>query len=120
MKEDVPSMVFEEAGTVFDLWTSLEQQLLPITIENEGNLKSMLMGIKKDSCSIEEYQKEFKFIYDNLVAISKPVSDLDKVFQFARGLGNQYRDFRTAMLTKALTHAQLVSQLICVQLVLLD
>ena len=53
------------------------------------------MGIKKDSCSIEEYQKEFKFIYDNLVAINKPVSDLDKVFQFARGLGNQYRDFNS-------------------------
>ena len=51
MKEDVPSMVFEEAGTVFDLWTSLEQ-LLPITIEKQGNLKSMLMGIKKGSHSI--------------------------------------------------------------------
>lgn len=54
MKEDVLSTVFEEAGTAFDLWTSLEQ-LLPITIEKQGNLKRMLMGIKKGSRSIEEY-----------------------------------------------------------------
>ena len=61
----------------------------------------MLMRINKGSRSIEEYHKEFKFIYDNLAAINKPVLDLDKVFQFARGLGNQYMDFRTTMLTKA-------------------
>ena len=57
MEEDVLSTVFGETGTAFNIWTSLEQQLLPITIENEGNLESMLMKIKKGSRSIEEYHK---------------------------------------------------------------
>ena len=46
-------MVFE-VGTVFDVWMSFEQQLLLVTIEKEGNLKNMLMGIKKGSHWIEE------------------------------------------------------------------
>lgn len=43
--------------------------------------------MKKGSRSIDEYLKEFKSICDNLAAIKKPVSDLEKVFQFANGLG---------------------------------
>ena len=59
----------------------------------------MLMRINKGSRSIEEYHKEFKFIYDNRAAINKPVLDLDKVFQFSRGLELKYQDFQVAMLT---------------------
>ncbi|KAK3194487.1 hypothetical protein Dsin_025797 [Dipteronia sinensis] len=33
-------------------------------------------------------------------SISSPINKRQMVFQFARGLGNQYMDFRTAMLTK--------------------
>ncbi|KAK2663956.1 hypothetical protein Ddye_002530 [Dipteronia dyeriana] len=47
MKEDILSMVIEEANTAYEVWTSLEQQLLPVTVEKEGNLKNMLMRIKK-------------------------------------------------------------------------
>ncbi|KAI3463824.1 hypothetical protein Pfo_020487 [Paulownia fortunei] len=100
MTEDILSIVFGEVETAFDLWTSLEQQLLPVTIEKEGNLKNLLMVIRKGSCSLEKYLKEFKFICDNLAAIQKLIPDLDKVFQFARGLGAQYMDFHNAMLTK--------------------
>ncbi|KAL6350339.1 hypothetical protein AAG906_004288 [Vitis piasezkii] len=60
----------------YNTWKSLEDQLLPKT-----------------------KQQEFKRICDNLAAINKPISDLDKVFQFARGLGPKYQDFRVAMLT---------------------
>ncbi|KAL5738660.1 hypothetical protein ACOSP7_031421 [Xanthoceras sorbifolium] len=100
MKEDVLSLVMGETGTAFIVWVALEQHLLPITIEKESNLKRLLMGIKKGSRSIDEYLKDFKNICDNLAAIQKPVSDIDKVLQFASGLGNQYMDFRTAMLSK--------------------
>ncbi|KAL5736965.1 hypothetical protein ACOSQ2_031753 [Xanthoceras sorbifolium] len=99
-KEDVLSLVMGETGTAFIVWVALEQHLLPITIEKESNLKRLLMGIKKGSRSIDEYLKDFKNICDNLAAIQKPVSDIDKVLQFASGLGNQYMDFRTAMLSK--------------------
>ncbi|KAL5786305.1 hypothetical protein ACOSQ2_008697 [Xanthoceras sorbifolium] len=100
IKEDVLSLVMGETGTAFTVWVALEQHLLPITIEKESNLKRLLMGIKKGSRSIDEYLKDFKNICDNLAAIQKPVSDIDKVLQFASGLGNQYIDFRTAMLSK--------------------
>ncbi|KAK2656860.1 hypothetical protein Ddye_009912 [Dipteronia dyeriana] len=60
----------------------------------------MLMSLRKGSKTLDEYLKEFKSICNNLVAIKKPVSDQDKVFQFAHGLGLKYIDFRTAMLTK--------------------
>ncbi|KAH0709231.1 hypothetical protein KY284_010658 [Solanum tuberosum] len=33
-------------------------------------------------------------------AIKKPVNETKKVFQLARGLGQRYQDFQTAMLTK--------------------
>ena len=53
IEENVLSMVFEEIGSIFDVWTPLEQQLLPIIIGNEGNLKNMLIGVKKSSHSIK-------------------------------------------------------------------
>ncbi|XP_075474740.1 uncharacterized protein LOC142505585 isoform X1 [Primulina tabacum] len=58
------------------------------------------MVIKKGSRPLGEYLKEFKSICDNLAAIRKPVPDLEKVFQFARGLGSQYTNFQNAWLTK--------------------
>ncbi|KAL5750215.1 hypothetical protein ACOSP7_024818 [Xanthoceras sorbifolium] len=93
MKEDVLSLVMSETGTAFAVWVAFEQHLLLITIEKESNLKRLLMGIKKGSCSIDKYLKDFKNICDNLTAIQKPVFDIDKVLQFASGLGNQYMDF---------------------------
>ena len=73
-------------GSVLDVdsayqgWTSLEEQLIRTTIEKEGLLKNMLVTSKKGSRSLQEYFRDFKTICDNLVAIKKPVSDLDKVF----------------------------------------
>ncbi|XP_012851642.1 PREDICTED: uncharacterized protein LOC105971340 [Erythranthe guttata] len=99
MNEEMLSSIFD-AGTVRQLWKSLEEQLLPITIEKEGNMKNMFMTIKKGSRSLNEYLKEFKWICDNLTAIKKPVSDLDKAFRFAYGLGPKYENFRLVMLTK--------------------
>ena len=81
-------------------WKSLEDQLLPRTKKKEMHLKDKFVALKKGSLSVEEYQRKFKQIYDNLAAINKLVSDLDKVFQLAKGLGPKYQDFQVAMLTK--------------------
>ena len=94
------SLIYSDVYTTYKIWTSIEEQLLLVTMEKEGLLKSMLMSIRKGSKSLDEYLKEFKSICDNLDAIKKPVSDGDKVFQFAHGLGQKYMDFWTAMLTK--------------------
>lgn len=66
----------------------------------EGNLKNMLVTIQKGYHSLEEYLKEFKSICNNLTTIKKPINDIDKVFQFACGLGSRYETFCIVMLTK--------------------
>lgn len=57
--------------------------------------------MKLGSKSIEEYIKEFKGIYDSLMAIQKPLDEDSKVINFARGLGSKYKILRTVMLGKA-------------------
>ena len=49
---------------------------------------------------IENYLRDFKSICDNLANIKKPIKDLDKVLQFANGLGPNYKNFLIAMFTK--------------------
>ena len=81
-------------------WKSIEEQMLPTTVEKEMVLNETLMSLKKGSLSLDDYIKRFKSLCDNLAAIKKPVDETRKVFQLARGLGPKYQDFRTAMLTK--------------------
>ena len=74
-----------------------------MTKEKEVRLTNRLRGLKRGARSLDEYLREFKDICDALAAVRKPMNDLDKVFQLAKGLGNKYmdfRDFRVAMLSK--------------------
>ena len=104
MKEDVFNMFFG-VETTYEVWTSLKEQLLLAIVEKEMNLKNMLMTLKKGSQSLEEYLRDLKNICDNLIPIKKPISDQDKVFQFAHGLGQKYKNFQLAMLTKPPYHS---------------
>ncbi|RVW77775.1 Retrovirus-related Pol polyprotein from transposon RE2 [Vitis vinifera] len=73
MTEEV-MLLLDGIETAYDVWNSLGEKLLPMTKEKEVQLTNRLRG--------------------------KPVSDLDKVFQLAQGLGTKYMDFRVAMLSK--------------------
>ena len=86
MKEDVLSMIFGVEIT-YEVWTSFEEQLFCIIVKKEKNLKNMLMTLNKRSLFFEEYLRNFKNICDNLVIVKKPISNQDKVFQLAHGLG---------------------------------
>ena len=46
------------------------------------------MTLKKRSLSLKEYLRDFKIICNNLATIKNLVSNQDKVFQFAHGLGH--------------------------------
>ena len=46
------------------------------------------MTLKKGSLSLKEYLRDFKIICNNLATIKNLVSNQDKVFQFAHGLGH--------------------------------
>ncbi|RVW93768.1 Retrovirus-related Pol polyprotein from transposon RE1 [Vitis vinifera] len=93
-------LLLDGTETAYDVWNSLGEKLLPMTKEKEVQLTNRLRGVKKGTRSLDEYLREFKGICDALAAVRKPVSDLDKVFQLAQGLGTKYMDFRVAMLSK--------------------
>ena len=99
MTEEV-MLLLDGTETAYDVWNSLGEKLLPMTKEKEVQLTNRLRGVKKGTRSLDEYLREFKGICDALAAVRKPVSDLDKVFQLAQGLGTKYMDFRVAMLSK--------------------
>lgn len=74
------SLIYCEANTVYKIWTSIEEQLLPMAVEKEGLLKNILMSIRKGTKFLDEYLKEFKSVYDNFDAIKKPDSDHSEIF----------------------------------------
>lgn len=74
------SSIYCEANTVYKIWTSIEEQLLPMAVEKEGLLKNILMSIRKGTKFLDEYLKEFKSVYDNFDAIKKPDSDHSEIF----------------------------------------
>lgn len=88
------------AKTASQVWSSLEEQLLPMTKEREVHLTDRLLTLKKGSNLVDEYLRRFKMLCDSLAAIKKPIDELDKNFQLARGLGPEYRDFIIEMLAK--------------------
>ena len=59
-----------------------------IIVEKERNLENTFMTLKKGSLSLKEYLRDFKIICNNLATIKNLVSNQDKVFQFAHGLGH--------------------------------
>ena len=99
MKEETLSMILG-GDTSYFIWSSLHEQLLLNTEDCEAQLKNSLYAITKGSLSLDDYIRKFKELCDKLSAIGKPVSDVDKVFQIFKGLGNKYKDFRIAVLSK--------------------
>ncbi|KAL9432747.1 hypothetical protein AB3S75_027714 [Citrus x aurantiifolia] len=99
MTEEVLGMVVG-AESAYEVWSSLEEQLLPMTREKVVHLTDQLQTLKKGSLTMDEYLRKFKTICDSLAAVNKPLDDVDKVFQLERGLGMEYKDFRVATLAK--------------------
>jgi len=99
MKEETLSMILG-GDTAHYIWSSLHEQLLPNTEDGEAQLKDSLYAITKGSLSLDEYIRKFKELCAKLSAIGKSLSDVDKVFQISKGLGNKYKEFRIAVLSK--------------------
>ena len=69
------------------------------TVKKEAYLKDMMSTYTKDFLSLDEYLRKLKNISENFLAINKPMTDLDKVYDLADGLGPKYKDFQMAMIT---------------------
>ena len=96
---EVLGMVIRAKST-YELWSFLEVQLMPMTREKVVHLTDQLQSLKKGSLIMNEYLRKFKAICDSLAIVNKPLDDMDKVFQFARCLGIEYKDFIVAMFAK--------------------
>lgn len=60
MKEGVISFLFEEANTGYEVWTSQRTKASPFsTVDKEGNLKHMLMNVRKGIRIVTEYLRDF-------------------------------------------------------------
>ena len=64
--------------------------------------KNSLYNLTKGTLSLDEYIWKFKVVCDKLPASGKPLSDVDKVFQVPKGLGNKYKEFQIVVLSKPL------------------
>lgn len=61
MKENMWSSMFG-FETTHQVWTLLEEQLIPITTEKEGHLKELLVTIQKGTRLVGDFLKDFKSI----------------------------------------------------------
>ncbi|KAK1564843.1 hypothetical protein Q3G72_012789 [Acer saccharum] len=79
--------MLEGMDNAYQVWKSVEENILPITKDKEIHLTQSFMTIQKGSMSLDEYIKKFKAICDSLATVQKPVDEVTKVFHLARGLG---------------------------------
>ena len=71
------------------IWTTIHDQLLPNSKDNEAQLKNNLYSLTKGTLPLDEYIRKFKAVCDKLATIGKPFSNVDKVFQTSKELGNK-------------------------------
>ena len=91
----------DETETAYDVWNSFKENFCQWPKKRTVRLTNRLWGLKKGTRSLDEYLRDFKGICNALAAVSKLVSDLDKVFQLAQVLETKYMDFQVAMLSKS-------------------
>lgn len=86
--------------TACDIWQYLETSFASSTKGREYALVIQMHTIEKGTDSVEEYLRKFKINCDELTAIQKSPSDLDKVFWAVKGLSSKYGSFTNALLVK--------------------
>ena len=70
----------ENVTSASKVWKSIEELILPTTVEKEMILNDNLVTLKKGNMALDEYLKKFKGMCDNLAAIKRPVDEIRKVF----------------------------------------
>jgi hypothetical protein len=62
-----------------DVWSTLKTTFNHRSKSQELHFKDELQHVKKDTRFVVEYSREFKFVCDQLPAMSRLVDDLDKI-----------------------------------------
>ena len=75
----------ENISSASKIWKSVEELILPTTVEREILLHDALMSLKKGNLPLDEYLKKFKSICDNLAAIKRPVDETKIFFSNSQG-----------------------------------
>ena len=97
-----------------EAWDSLVIFFAVNTKARKLLLKTELNTLEKGKMSVNEYALKIKSICESLSSINVKVEDDDKVEVCLRGLGPQYKGFKTSILTRDSipSFADLVSMLV--------
>ena len=79
------------------IWTALENTYSNASVERVQSLRDSLQQLTKGTSSITEFSRQFKLSCEQLAAIGHPVSEIDKIHWFLRGLGPSYEGFSIAI-----------------------
>ena len=80
-------------ATSRDVWVALERAFSHGSKTREIRLKDELQLMKKGNRSVAEFSRAFKGLCDQLMAIGRPVDEVDKSHWFLRALGTEFAGF---------------------------
>ena len=83
-----------------EAWDNLVKLFEVNTKARKLQLKTELNILEKGKMSVNEYALKIKSICESLASINVKVEDDDKVEICLRGLGPQYKSFKTSILTR--------------------
>jgi hypothetical protein len=104
----------QEAQSPKEAWDNLVSLFVVNTKARKLQLKTELNTLEKGKMAVNEYALRIKSICESLASINVKVEDDDKVEACLRGLGPQYKRFKTSILTRdnIPSFADLVSMLV--------
>lgn len=85
-------------ATSRDVWVALERAFSHGSKTRELRLKDELQLMKKGNRSVAEFARVFKGLYDQLIAIGRPVDEIDKFHWFLRALGTEFAGFSSTQM----------------------
>ena len=83
-----------------EAWDNLVKLFVINTKERKIQLKTKLNTLEKGKILVNEYALKIKSICESLASINVKVEDDDKMEICLRGLGPQYKSFKTSILTR--------------------
>ncbi|KAA8544767.1 hypothetical protein F0562_019529 [Nyssa sinensis] len=111
LSEEVLGIVVS-LGTAAEVWNALVHAFARASFARSLALKQRLTSITHGTDNLSTYLRRFKTIYDELVAIGKPVSDQKKSWWLLNGLGKDFKIFTATMLQPPVpSYSEVVTQL---------
>ncbi|KAL8460275.1 hypothetical protein ACS0TY_031988 [Phlomoides rotata] len=76
-----------------DVWTALEEALSHSSLSRVNYLRGELFNLRHGTSTVEEYNRRFHILCEQLASIGCPVDATNKSHWFLNGLGSQFLSF---------------------------